>query len=275
MTGVLPVAVLMALAVAVLTPPAPAKRLARLRPAAPAGAARGLPVVVGGCVLALVWVVLGTRVLGWVVMAGLVVGTVAWVVHRGARAARLAAAERGTARAAATVALLLGSGRIPTEALAEAAEDCPALDPAAAAVRLGGDVGAALEAGAAEPGRHGLAALAAAWRVSEQTGAPVAGIVAQVAENLRHDQQVADVVAAELSAARTSGRIMAVLPFAAIALGSLVGASPLAFLFGPGPGQWVLLAGVALAAGGVVWTEHIASVPGTRRRPSRRGRGRP
>lgn len=238
----------------------PAERdLRRLHPSTirrPAGTlpmAVLIPVAVG-----LVYVLTGPRITGWVVAVAVVAGTAVWVA-RGSRADRRQMRERSdTARAARTLALLLQAGEIPHLALAGAASDCPVLAPAAVTDRLGGDVGAALEELGRHPGRAGLARVSAAWRVSERTGAPIALVLARVAENLRQERHLASVVAAELAAARASGRIMALLPFVAIAMGTVVGADPISFLLGSWLGEVALLAGVVLAAAGVVWTERIS-----------------
>ncbi|MCC2594383.1 hypothetical protein LKO27_13315 [Tessaracoccus sp. OS52] len=258
----LPAASLVALAVVVLVGEPPAKGLVRLRQRRQAGAARRwLPLTAVGFGLAWVWALFGGRTLGWVLAVGIVVATVAWVVRQSIQSRHVLAAEDETGRAAHTVALLLRAGQIPTRALVEAAADNPCLAPAAAAVGLGGDAGRALVGIAGEPGRRGMAQLAAAWRVSESSGAPVATVVAQVTETMRRERQLADVVAAELSAARASGRIMATLPLVAIGLGTVVGADPVSFLFGSVLGQVLLVVGLALAAAGVVWTEKIARSP--------------
>ena len=208
---------------------------------------------------------LGLRAAGWVVAGGVVAGTALWVLARMREDRRHAAEKVGTARATRTLALLLQAGAIPTHALENAASDCPILASAALTGRLGGDIAAALDEAGRVPGRQGLGRAAAAWRVSELTGAPVAAVLTRVAENLRKERHLAGVVAAELATARASGRIMALLPFVAVAVGMLVGADPLSFLFGSWAGQVMFVAGTVLAAIGVVWTERIA-------RPGARGR---
>ena len=120
------------------------------------------------------------------------------------------------------------------------------------------DVAAAFRELGATPGRAGYQRVAAAWQVSERTGAPIAVVLGRVAENLREERHLAAVVSAELATARASGRIMAALPFVAIGMGSLVGAKPLEFLFGSWLGQAAFMAGTVLVVGGVVWTERIA-----------------
>ncbi|NHB85424.1 hypothetical protein G7085_14535 [Tessaracoccus sp. HDW20] len=79
--------------------------------------------------------------------------------------------------------------------------------------------------------------------MSERVGAPVADVLAGVSEAMRAEQRVSAVVEAELSAARTSGHIMAVLPFLAVGLGYSVGVDPLAFLTGGPLGQVLVSAG--------------------------------
>ena len=149
----------------------------------------------------------------------------------------MSAAEE-CARAARILASLLRAGQIPTAALREAAADCPVLEPAAAAAAIGADVPRTLEAAASRPGQDGMRSVAAAWRVSERSGAPVAECLARVAENLRRQRQLQAVVEAELAAARASGRIMAALPFLAAGLG--------------------FAAGVTLTASGVLWIDRLA-----------------
>lgn len=224
-----------------------------------------IPMALAALVMVMMFLVVGPRVAGWLAACGVVAATAVWVM-RGVQEDRRQARERSeTARAARTLALLLQAGQIPTRALEDAAADCPMLERAALTGRLGGDVAATLEDMGRQAGRAGLAKVSAAWRVSERTGAPIAVVLARVAETLRQERHLASVVAAELAAARASGRIMAMLPFVAIGVGMLVGADPLPFLFGSWPGEVVLLSGVVLAAMGVIWTERIARSGETRR----------
>ena len=253
-------AVLFALSAALAVGAPPARRLRRLGPVV---VARSLPGWFLGAVLVcaglvVVWLVLGPPVLGWVVAGGVLLGTSAWLARR-THSDRLRARSRvDTARTTKTLALLLQAGQIPTRALNDAASDCAALMPVARTGRLGGDVAAAFNELGAQPGAGGYRRVSAAWYVSERTGAPIALVLGRVAENLRRERHLAAVVSAELAAARASGRIMALLPFIAIGLGSMVGADPLGFLFGSWLGQVAFLSGTVLVAGGVLWTERIA-----------------
>ena len=215
--------------------------------------------LMGGTGLVAVAVVFGLRAAGWTLVVVIAAGTAAWVLRRAAaeRVRRNRADE--TTRVTVGLAMLLRAGQIPTAALAETATDCDALAPVAAVATLGGDVPAALQEVSETPGREGLARVAGAWRVAERTGAPVASVLLQVAEGLRAERELAGVVEAELAMARGSARIMAFLPLGALLLGSFVGADPLGFLLGNPLGLVLALAGVGLAAAGVVWTEKLAA----------------
>lgn len=255
-------ALLLALAVAVGIGPPGGKAVRRLRVREARMPRRTWPMPTAVVGLAVVFgIANGWRVLGWVTAVGIVGALVWWLLRQHGLERRRRRAQDEVAEAAQTLALLLRSGQIPTRALAEAAADNPCLAPAAAAVGLGGDVAGALREASHAPGREALAQLAGAWRVSEASGAPVSKVVGQVTDTVRRERQLADVVATELSAARTSGRIMATLPLLAIALGMAAGADPVSFLLHEGLGQGLLVAGVALAAAGVVWTERIAAGP--------------
>lgn len=201
----------------------------------------------------------GAEAVGWVAAVSVAGGTIAWIAITSVRRRRAKRAFEQVAHAARLLASLLRAGQIPTVALEEAATECPILIRAAAASRLGSDVAAELARSSRAPGRDGLALMAAAWRVSERSGAPIAAVLATVAENLRHRRQLEALLETELAAARTSGRIMAALPFLALALGVLGGGDPLGFLLHHELGQWLILAGVALTAGGVVWIDRLAA----------------
>lgn len=199
---------------------------------------------------------------------GLALGQVAGcLLVLGARRAGRVAGARGRAEvvhAGELVAGLLRVGRVPAAALVEAAEDAAVLRVAAAELRAGGEVAAALRRSAVGAGHEGLRDLAAAWEVSVRTGASLVGAVDAAAARLAADEDVARVVDAELSAARLGGRVMAVLPFVGLLLGSGLGGDPLGFLVGSVIGWMCLNVGVALACGGVLWIDTVAQRSGGR-----------
>jgi tight adherence protein B len=154
-----------------------------------------------------------------------------------------------------------------------------ALSVLEAELAAGAQEDAALHAAAAVSGRHGrqlreaaactsygsetadvlarsssLRPLSAAWRVRHACGAPLAEVVAQVAQDvdLRRRRQLA--VNSALAGSRSSSALLAALPVVGIGLGMAMGAHPLPFLFASNGGSRVLLVGVGLDVAGWLWT---------------------
>ena len=120
-----------------------------------------------------------------VVVSCVAVGAIALVVlgqRRAATRRSLADARRTQLiEACDLLAADLTAGRPPHEALEGAAGTCPELQAAATAARLGGDVPAVLELAAESPGFESLKALAAAWRVADESGAALAATIERLA----------------------------------------------------------------------------------------------
>ena len=197
---------------------------------------------------------------GWAVgvAGGCVAASITWVLRRNRRR-RVVATERAeVVRACQLVGGMLGLGQVPAEALRAAAARTPVLAEAAAVQSLGGEVAAVLRRAATEPGREGLSQLANAWQVAEQTGASMATTLTAVAERLAADLALRATVEAELSAPRATGRLLAMLPVAAVGLGYLLGGDPIVFLTGSLLGQFCLAGGALLGCVGLIWTELLA-----------------
>lgn len=252
-------ALLLALAVAVLVPGAPSCALTRLEAPPSSLPHRVAGVSWGALGLTITALVVLTGHPGFVVSGAVLVGLTVWFTVRGRRRREADRASADVAAAATTLSLLLKAGMIPSAALAEAGKDSAPLRRAAAVARLGGDAAGVLEEEAYSPGQSNLALVAAAWRVGERTGAPVAAVLERVAEQLREQRRVQGVVESELSSARVSGRMMACLPLVGIGLGAAVGADPWSFFTTQVLGEVVLTAAVVLCAAGMVVTERIAS----------------
>ena len=135
----------------------------------------------------------------------------------------------------------------------------PVLAAAAATLEVGGEVAAVLSRRSLEPGLAGLAQLGVAWSVAERTGASLTATLDALAERLAAERKLRGVVAAELSAPRATGRLLAGLSVAGLLLGYGLGGDPLGFLTGSLPGRICLVLGSLLGCAGVLWTEHIAS----------------
>ena len=227
-------------------------------PPTPPGAApaslRWLSWTVGGLALLLVpgqWVAPAL-----VLAAGACAGRILW-----RRRSEVAAAEETARRmleACEVVAAELAVGRTGEAALDEAAVTWPVMRTVADACRLGGDVPEALRELARSPGADGLRLLAGAWVVSHRTGAGLASSTRRVADAVRRDQATRRVVRGELASARATARLVAVLPVAALLMGSGAGGDPWRFLLATPAGLACLASGLAVGLAGLWWIELIA-----------------
>ena len=178
---------------------------------------RGTPVrhVVGDVTLAGSAVIAAGMValLGWGAGPGaattsicLVLVTVVATVRTVLRARKVSGRAADVARACDLIGSLVAIGHIPSIALVLAAEDCSVLEPVAAAHRVGAEVPAALRAAGRRAGGKGLVRLAQAWEVGERTGAPLGHALSAVADAVRRDREIEQVVVAELEGRARAAR---------------------------------------------------------------------
>lgn len=167
--------------------------------------------------------------------------------------------RRQAAEIVDALAAELGGGILASHALRDLAADMELLDGAATAARLGGDVPGALRAASRRPGAESLGGLAAAWEVSERSGAPMARVLARLGHGIRDELESRREIQAGLAPARATARLMAVLPLFGIGLGMSMGARPLHTLLNTAFGALCLAAGTALACTGVWWVDRIAA----------------
>jgi tight adherence protein B len=200
----------------------------------------------------------GTRLaLGLVLLAG---AAAAAVLARRARAARRAAARRAAVvEVCEALAGELRAGLPFVAALEHCLDLWSDLEPVVAAARLGADVPAALRRLARSPGAEGLADVAAAWQVSQRSGAGLAAALAQVARTARARQATRLLVQGELASAQATARLVAGLPLASLAMSAGIGGHPWHFLLGTPVGVACLAGGVAFAFAGLLWIDRIAA----------------
>ncbi|MFJ3231649.1 type II secretion system F family protein [Streptomyces sp. NPDC086787] len=153
------------------------------------------------------------------------------------------------------------AGRQPGEALLRAARDSGGLADAQSAVlaaaRFGGDVPGALTMAARRPGAEGLLGLAACWRVAVDQGAGLAAGLDRLDEALRAERDRRADLRAQLSGARATTVMLAVLPALGLLLGTAMGADPLHVLLHTGAGLGCLVLGGLLEAAGMWWAARI------------------
>ncbi|WP_239309057.1 MULTISPECIES: type II secretion system F family protein [unclassified Frankia] len=107
-----------------------------------------------------------------------------------------------------------------------------------------------------------LRQLAAAWRVSQIAGIPLAPMANRLATVIRDEREKDGEVSAALAGPRASGRLVASLPLAGIGLGVLIGASPLDVLLHTPAGTACLAIGIALDLAGLAWINRLTEQAG-------------
>jgi tight adherence protein B len=132
-----------------------------------------------------------------------------------------------------------------------------------------GPPGATSARGAARRARAPVAVqvrrLAVCLDVAERTGAPLADVLDGYAAGVRADAAALAEVEVALEAPKATANVLSLLPAAALGLGALLGADPVAALLGTGPGRVCLLAGLALWGLGRWWIQRmVAAAVGAR-----------
>ncbi|TYP84766.1 pilus assembly protein TadB [Blastococcus xanthinilyticus] len=235
------------------------RRRVRAVAATGGGAARRpvpLPVVAGAGAAGLA-AVLSTPLVALLAGGGAALAARGWEARRAASAAegRLAV----LAEALGALAAELRAGRLPEDAARGAAAACPDPEAGAAlarALRTSGAPGK-LPAGAGLAVE--LARVSAAVRLSTRTGCSLATVVTAVEDDLRARLRRRQALRVATAGPRASARLLAGLPLLGLAMGSGVGADPWHVLTATGPGQVLLVAGVALEIAGIAWTGRLVA----------------
>ncbi|MBV9721896.1 MAG: type II secretion system F family protein [Mycobacterium sp.] len=260
MTG--PVVAALGLSAAALAlPSSPGRRLAR-----PAGDRTRLPRAAVG------WSAVVASAVGAVllpmttILAIAVLAATACLRYRRRRRSRRGADESRELETAIDV--LVGELRVgahPANAFAIAADETagPVADSCravAARARLGADVTAGLHSVAdtsALPVQWDR--LAVCWQLAAEHGLAMSTLMRAAQRDITERQRFSGQVMSAMAGARATAAILASLPVLSVLLGQLIGADPVAFLLRGHAGGWLLIVGVTLVCGGLLWSDRITA----------------
>jgi tight adherence protein B len=219
-------------------------------------------VVVASVAATALMVAVGT--LGTVVGSGAACAVV-FVVDHHRRARQLQQTHAGVVDVCRAMAAELRAGRPVPAAFGAAARAGPPalvalLQPAVGVARRGdgAELADAVAVMAASPGCAGLSRVVACWRVAATSGAALAPAIDRVADALQDDIDLRRDITSTLAGPRATAHLLAGLPVVGLLLGTAIGADPVGFLFGSGPGIGCLLAAVVLDTAGLAWARRIS-----------------
>lgn len=218
---------------------------------------------IAGCVAVVSAVVLSVLSLT-TVLAVTVLGVTASLRYR-RRCRGQRAIDEGQALETALDVLVgeLRVGAHPVRAFSIAADETGgpvggALSAVAARARLGADVTVGLRAAArtsALPAHWDQ--LAACWQLASDHGLAIATLIRAAQRDIAERQRFFAQVMSGMAGARATAAILASLPVLGVLLGQLIGARPLSFLLNGHVGGWLLVVGLALTCGGLLWSDRI------------------
>ncbi|MEU4473803.1 hypothetical protein [Micromonospora sp. NPDC023888] len=103
---------------------------------------------------------------------------------------------------------------------------------------------------------------AAAVRLADRTGAPLAELVERIEADARATDRGLAAAAAQAAGARATAWLLAALPAGGIGLGYAIGVDPVAVLLHSSVGGVCAVVAVALQVTGLLWTERLGATPG-------------
>jgi tight adherence protein B len=102
---------------------------------------------------------------------------------------------------------------------------------------------------------------AAAWRLAESTGAPLADLIERVEADARAADRAHAAAAAQAAGARVTAWLLGALPAGGIALGYAIGADPLRILLRTPIGALCAISALGFQLAGLLWAERLAAEP--------------
>jgi len=163
------------------------------------------------------------------------------------------------------LAVMLGAGVAPANAwrYLRDVDGSPVVDAVVASIAAGASIPAAIAAAATGPSgkRTGSAwrAVAAAWFVASESGAPLAATLREIADSLRQLGQLHRDVDAALAGPRATARFVGVMPLLGLVFGAVLGFDTIGVLFGTTAGLVCLVVGAALSVAAARWTSRLVA----------------
>lgn len=134
------------------------------------------------------------------------------------------------------------------------------LNGVAARAVLGADVPAGLRAeGRRSPSPGHWDRLAVCWHLAQTHGLAIAALMRAAQRDIAERERFRGRVEAGMAGARATAVILAGLPLLGVLLGHAIGAEPLGFLLSDGAGGWLLLVGTAFVCAGLLWSDRITA----------------
>ena len=95
------------------------------------------------------------------------------------------------------------------------------------------------------------------WQLAQTHGLAIATLMQTAQRDIVERERFSGRVDAGMAGARATAAMLAGLPAVGVGLGQLIGADPVSFLLSGGIGGWLLVVGVLLACGGLLWSDRI------------------
>ncbi|MDU0478596.1 type II secretion system F family protein [Staphylococcus chromogenes] len=204
--------------------------------------------------------------IGLVLSAAIILGTL-WYSWQAARRRKV---QARTARATASIVGQLSSALEAGSSIAAAMQVVSAHLPTDTPSELAAVVAAAARRTAmgasgarllidAPPTCPDLARVGQLWEVAESKGIALANLLEQAQRRIDAELRHATATAASLQGPQSTAVVLALLPLAGIGMGTAMGANPVGFLTTQVLGNVLLTCGVALACGGYLWVQRMAT----------------
>jgi tight adherence protein B len=99
--------------------------------------------------------------------------------------------------------------------------------------------------------------LAGCWQLGADHGLAMSALMQAAQRDIAERQRFSGQVQSAMAGARATAAILAGLPLFSVLMGQLIGARPMAFLLGGQLGGWLLVIGLTLVCGGLLWSDRI------------------